>query len=217
VLWPLAPPRALRQASNRLWVGGRVATVTRELQGPGPELSAAETDAALYAYERSLDLLRAQLPETGICVVYVPSPAESYAIAGETLILQVFPGRQHEFSAAVVEARSRTLRRRLAQITARVGVRFVDATPRVREASDSRLLHGPKDWRHFNREGYLVLGRVASRCLEDASKPETRQLSRGSAATERPGPGTPRVVPLPCQGDRAARCGPPRSRPTSRG
>jgi len=38
-----------------------------------------------------------------------------------------------------------------------MGVEFIDATPALRVAGKTRLLHGPRDVNHLNAEGYQVL------------------------------------------------------------
>ena len=70
------------------------------------------------------------------------------------------------FAPRAIVARNEELRRRLGEIALRAADAFVDATPEVRRAAAREVLHGPRDWWHFNRKGYQVLGAVAARCLD---------------------------------------------------
>ncbi len=171
VLWPLAPPRAPLRARNIIRVNGRDEMVLRELQGPAPELSDEETSAALYAFEQSLLFLGKELPNSRLCVIYIPSPATSYELGGDQVILQPLGKRQHIYSVRAVVERSRELRGRVQAIARRSHIAFVDATDEVRKGTAPRILHGPRDWRHFNRQDYVVLAAVAAERLsgEDAN------------------------------------------------
>jgi hypothetical protein len=45
-------------------------------------------------------------------------------------------------------------------------VRFVDAGPALRRRGAQVLIHGPEDWRHYNREGDTALAEAVLECLE---------------------------------------------------
>lgn len=153
------------KAVNVLRVAGAELPVSEALQGPMPDLSEAETRAALHGFEQSLRWLVAELPEARSCVVFVPSPASSYEVASATLWIQGVDGPR-AFAARAIAARNEELRRRLGEIALRSADAFVDATPELRRAATREVLHGPRDWWHFNRRGYQVLGSVATRCLD---------------------------------------------------
>lgn len=152
--------------ANQLVSMGQQVKVNVELQGPAPELDAEETDLALYAFEQSLLYLRDFFSSAHLCLVYLPSPATSYASAGETVIVQPLGARPSEWPSQQVQERSVALRGRLGQIAARSGVDFVDASGPIRRHGRRQLLHGMVDWRHFNQAGYTVLGNAASACLK---------------------------------------------------
>jgi hypothetical protein len=167
-VFPLQRQRpSVFKSENFLRVHDREVRIAVELQGPAPDLSEAETDAALWAFEQSLAFLDAELAGVRRCVVYIPSPAASYEPARGEFQLQLLGQRPRVYPREIVEARSRDLRRRVAEIAARSGSDFVDPTPQVRLRARDELLHGPTDVRHFNRAGYTVLGEAASRCVPD--------------------------------------------------
>ncbi|MEZ5436415.1 MAG: hypothetical protein R3E67_07900 [Pseudomonadales bacterium] len=53
----------------------------------------------------------------------------------------------------------------IAQASQKQGVAFVDTTADLRQAADTQTMHGPRDWNHFNRRGYEVLGESVARQL----------------------------------------------------
>src|SRR5205823_4359898 len=60
---------------------------------------------------------------------------------------------------------------------------FVDATPYLLGASETALVHGPRDWKHFNRDGYTALSRAAISALPLAAgplRPRSRLRRSGS-------------------------------------
>lgn len=160
-------PQSLRPI-NVVRVRGQEVPLTVELQGPGPDLSDRETDAALWALEQSLALLRDGLPGTRVCVVYIPSPAATYESARPTIVIQPLGRREDEYPAEVVRARSDALRARVGTIARRLGLDFVDTTEPVRRNARVNILHGPTDVRHFNELGYTLLGNVVARYLAES-------------------------------------------------
>jgi len=59
---------------------------------------------------------------------------------------------------------------RLRDLAGRHGQSFIDARPALREAASRGIIHGPLDWKHFNRVGYTRLGeRVAAALSGDVS------------------------------------------------
>jgi hypothetical protein len=159
------------RAGNPVRVGGTVEQLPGEVQGPALDLTPAETNIALLALERSVGYLRAALARTRICLVYIPAPVSCYALDSESVRVQPFGGREGVHTAARVRSRSDQLERRVAAVAARHGLRHVDSRPPLREEAARRLIHGPRDWNHFNRAGYTVLGEAALGCLQTSAAP----------------------------------------------
>ena len=51
-------------------------------------------------------------------------------------------------------------------VSGRMSVQFVDSRPAIRRLSSTKLVHGPLDWRHFNKHGYEALGETVSRAMQ---------------------------------------------------
>jgi len=162
-VFPLWRQRPRSQTpSNVLRVGGQQVPLAVELQAPAPELRPRETEAVLWALEHALALLREGLPDTRVCVVYIPSPAASYVSSRPAVVIQSLGSRPDTFPADVVRARSDDLRARVGALARRLDLGFVDATGAVRRNARREMLHGPRDLRHFNERGYTVLGEVVA-------------------------------------------------------
>ena len=156
---------------NRARVGGRELALPDGLQAPALELDAAELDRALWVFEESLARLHDAWPRTRLIVVYVPSPLASYDLASEQVSIQSYEGRGSEYPAALVTQRSDAIAKRIGEIARTEGAGFVDARPLLREASAGALVHGPRDWEHFNRRGYEALARADLQALGAAGPP----------------------------------------------
>lgn len=163
VVWPAFAPKLQRAGHTIVRIDGAEHDITRELQAADPDMSDLETNAVIHVLEQSLLMLRDHFPDTGLCVVYIPSPAASYEIVSDTMNLAV-GWTLGEYPTAAVIGRSDELRRLVKEMIAANDIDYLDATDSVRAASRKRILHGPLDWRHFNREGYQVLADVALRC-----------------------------------------------------
>lgn len=122
------------------------------------ELTDDERDLALYVLEQSVRAARASFARSQLALVYIPSPLSSYAIASERVSMQAHePGAREEYPVGLLSPRSDAIAKTVAQICSRNGLAFIDARPAVRRAIEHELLHGPRDWKHFNRRGYTVL------------------------------------------------------------
>ena len=131
------------------------------------ELTEPETALALYATEEALRRLTDDFPGAAVCLVHVPSPAATYQSDADSLSLQALRSPGAPFTPAAIHARSDALSERLREIAERNAVRFVDARPHLRRAARSALLHGPRDWRHLNRRGYMELAEEVLACLPE--------------------------------------------------
>jgi len=63
--------------------------------------------------------------------------------------------------------------------TAEQGAGFLDLRPAIRAAGIDDLLHGPRDFKHFNRKGMEVLGRAVAARIDSPLVPEPCSANRG--------------------------------------
>jgi hypothetical protein len=160
---PARRPRAARipaGQTNRVMVRGERVAVPDGLQSPGLELDDAEMALATYVFEEALRYLRRYFATSTVRVVYIPSPLECYKIASPEVDILRYEGRRPRYRVEELEHRRRLAVTAIQRATEANGLVFLDATPHLRSASRSEPVHGPKDWKHFNRAGYEALARA---------------------------------------------------------
>ncbi len=144
--------------TNRLHVGGRTLEVPGGLQGPPMELTEEEVHIGAYVFGQALLALRERFPQSAIVVVYLPAVLTCYSPAAETVTAESFHYRGIVHPTAAIAPRSDLVFAAIAAIAHDLGLPLIDTRPSLRAAARDRLLHGPEDWYHLNREGMTVLG-----------------------------------------------------------
>lgn len=162
---------------NIVDVNGQAVELPANLQSPELELTRAEMANAVLVFERSLVFLHKLLPQTPVLVAYLPSPLSSYRLLTSEVSIDryVRPGvtrypteRVAKYSDAIC------LLIRTATIAQSAG--FLDLRPAIRAASAHEILHGPRDFKHFNQKGMQVLGQTVAEQID-------HPLAQGSCGT----------------------------------
>lgn len=177
-----AAPRA-RGPHSVVEVGGQRLETPIPLQAPAPKLNEEETRTALWVFERALLRAAERFEDSRFRVLYIPAALLVYPMAPVPELVQedhALSGRPWLFEPPFLEARSDSLCANVAEISGRLGIDFRDARPALRAAGAARFLHGPRDWKHLNREGYEVLAAEAAALLEEDARGGT--CARISAA-----------------------------------
>jgi len=156
---PWVPSSPVTGGVNRVIVGGRTIAVP-DLHSPGLQLGVEEIALATHVFEEGLLYLKRYFSNSAVRVVYIPSALECYQIASPEIDIETYEGRRSRHRVEELERRHRLAVTAVQNATERNGLAFVDATPYLKSASRSELVHGPKDWHHFNRAGYEALARA---------------------------------------------------------
>jgi hypothetical protein len=146
-----------RPKENALLVAGQTIGAPA-LQGPAPGLDDRQIEDSMRMLARSLSWLKSRFPGVPVTLVFVPSPLSTYRLAKDTAVYQVVyePGRP---APVPLLKRHSDLMCNLVHRTSRDwDIGFLDARPALRAAASTRVIHGPRDWYHFNEAGYRVLG-----------------------------------------------------------
>ena len=152
---------------NAVEVAGRAVELPDHLQSPALELTRRDLERATLVYERSLVSLQNLLPGTPVLVVYLPSPLSSYRLLGTEVSSQQYsPGAATHYSRERVLEYSNTICQLIRAATIRYGAGFLDLRPAILATSASEFVHGPRDFKHFNRKGMEVLGRAVAERIE---------------------------------------------------
>jgi len=147
---------------NRVWVQGVEVNIPDGLQSPSLELNSSETELGFLAFTYSLQYLKNFFDDSRVVVVYIPSVLESYRHVSDEIKISSIE-TSHEklqrdiYSTSELSTRSNELADRVKSIAVAQGLGFIDTRPQIMAASAQKIIHGPKDWRHFNREGYEAL------------------------------------------------------------
>lgn len=144
---PARPPVA---TPNRLRLHGRELALPA-LQGAAIELTEAQIDRALGAFDAALEVLQAWSPSSILRVVYVPSVVTAYRWR-QPVVLNVYHSEQVlRTSSSGNLRRSEAIRAKVRAQLLRRGVDFIDTTDAIRRRGQQALLHGPRDWEHVKR------------------------------------------------------------------
>jgi hypothetical protein len=162
-------------AHNKVLAGG-VANPAPTLQKPPFELSPASVENALIVFDISLAWLKRNFPGSIITMIYLPSPAAIYRHADQTVDTYVDWPLNTVRAAPVgdIDAASQRTCEQIRKLTMAQGVRFLDMRPALRAAAAHALIHGPRDWNHFNDMGYRVLGETLAKTIDDTASTECR-------------------------------------------
>jgi hypothetical protein len=152
---------------NRAIVKGEEVEIPDLMQAAGLELTEQEMDLAVYVFEESLSFLKEYFPESKIFVVYVPATLGVYELSCEQVKVQSFLGRQIVFNTESVYENSDKVCSMIKKSAIDSGAYFIDPRPELREATSQQFVHGPIDWKHFNKRGYTVLGEVISKAIKN--------------------------------------------------
>jgi len=140
------------------------------LQKPPAELERHAREAALTVFDISLEWLRRNF-SAPVTIVYLPSPAAIYRHAEASVdVYTRWPLNEVQvMSAGDIYAASQRTCESIREFSRARGVRFIDMRPALRAAAATAVIHGPRDWNHFNEEGYRVLGETLAAMAGDSA------------------------------------------------
>ncbi len=150
---------------NVVRIKGGDIEVPPRLQGPALELTEKEIEASLFLAEQSLLKLKSIFKNSRIIVVYIPSPLSSYKFPGQKISSQSMENRNSSFRTGEVLKNSQKICGEMQKISQRLDLGFFDSRPFIHEVTGSQLIHGPRDWKHFNRTGQQALGSAVAKFL----------------------------------------------------
>ena len=164
---------------NVVEVAGQAVELPANLQSPALELTRPELERSVLVFERSLVFLRKLLPGTPVLVVYLPSPLSTYRLLGPEVSIQRYVmDRATRYPRERVAEYSNAICLLIRAATIGQGAGFLNLRTALRAASTRDILHGPRDFKHFNRKGMEVLGQAVA---ERVNRPLTQEACSKSA------------------------------------
>ena len=138
-------------ARNKVLAGG-AAHPAPALQKPPAELDPRALEASLAVFDLSLEWLRRNF-SAPVTIVYLPSPAAIYRHAKLSVDVYVrWPLNEVQaMPAADIYAASQRTCEEIRALSLARGAHFIDMRSALRAAAASAVIHGPRDWNHFER------------------------------------------------------------------
>jgi hypothetical protein len=156
---------------NKARVAGAIVPIPDALQSPGMELNDDEIRMAVQVFELALAELHRFFPDARLIVTIIPAPLTVYELASDNVTIQTYENRANVYPAAEVEQKSNRICKLVAASSRRAGAEFIDIRGTIHSVARQKIIHGPKDWKHFNKEGYVALGNILSAHLEKPGEP----------------------------------------------
>ncbi len=150
---------------NRALVDGQVLAIPDNIQSPSVYFKRDRLEAAIKVFERSLRYSAKFFRNTKFFVVYIPSPLACYDLASDKV--STYYGEDALFDSRKVAEVGDFIHSEVRRIAEENDMPFIDAREYVREAARGGLVHGPRDWNHFNKRGYEALSEAIMDTLKD--------------------------------------------------
>ncbi len=152
---------------TKIDVAGKTVALPDSLQAPPLGMSEERYLSALYTFQASLELSEEVYPKARKIVVYIPSPLICYNVVSEKVHLQ-YGGPL--FDTSLIKPANLKLVQDIRDVSLKAGFEFFDATPDLYELGQKEFIHGPIDWKHFNRAGYEQLGQSVVNYLQGSKQ-----------------------------------------------
>jgi lysophospholipase L1-like esterase len=165
-LAPAHKKASKRPPATHIRLGDAIVALPQPLHSAALDLSEADVRHALLVFQASLALAKARYAPTPILLVYLPAPLTAYRIVDEQVPVDAYEGPNQIHPSEQVYDRSNQICAQVSAIAQALKVDFLDARPFIQALARDALVHGPGDWKHFNRAGYEALGRLIAQALE---------------------------------------------------
>ena len=132
-------------------------SVKNDMQAESLRLSQEQLNLGTMLIAETINNFAKRYPGS-VCAVYIPSPSLIYKV--DNFIPQKYYIRGDNnlrFSFTENMLRSKYIRKSLSTLFSNNSVHFIDSTSYLTEVGSKELIHGEKDYNHFNKEGYKYL------------------------------------------------------------
>ena len=137
-------------------------------QAAAVELTEEELMHSLHILKNSMINIQNLLPEArSYRLLYLPSVLTSYKFDGPIRVQSEKGDDYFETNATLNAINSKKIRATVNAYSKKLGWVFCDTTSNLVNQSDEGIpLHGPQDWRHFNKKGYSAVSRTYESCFK---------------------------------------------------
>lgn len=175
------PEQKIHSTVNKALINNHVMPLPDRLQSPAMTLNEQQTQLALNVFSRSLTYMKQFFHDAKITVVYIPSVIESYQLMSKQVsvfhVINEDAGiaqKEGIFTKQQLQSRSAFITRSIEKISQQHHISFIDTRPIILQASKKQYIHGPRDWLHFNQQGYhaLTIAIICSQQFTSSVLPE---------------------------------------------
>ena len=152
------PPKPNSSPENIATINGEKVTLPAYLQGPPVTLQPEQMKRALYIFERCLLFMARFFTQSEISIIYIPGPASVYSMVGPDITLEAGTGQVVPIETIAKVSQEGC--RKINEVAQRNGFHFLDTRPYFRELAKTKVLRGPEDHHHLNRDGQTLLAKV---------------------------------------------------------
>jgi hypothetical protein len=156
--------------------------VEDRVQGAAVELTQESIDLALNVFFLCLDYLSERYPYVDITIVYIPSPITIYDWNDPVNVMTLTDPDGITSNKRLNDTNSAYIRGQISTYMDRKSIDFVDTTEALRAKSVLNLLHGPRDWNHFNGVGYEFVSTLIYNIEDTVAKDDGRESSASFVA-----------------------------------
>jgi len=136
-------------------------------QSAATELNLKELQTSIGILKNSLELIRANLSYANTYrLLYLPSVVSSYHFDG-VIRAQSYKGADYfETTGEFNLSQSLLIRNMLKELSLKLDWIFCDTTDSILNMTNNgKAVHGPLDWKHFNKLGYSIVAQDYLRCF----------------------------------------------------
>jgi hypothetical protein len=153
-----SPSKPGSSQQNIAVINGENVTLPAYLQGPPVNLPPKRMKKSLYIFERCLLFMARFFTQSEISIIYIPGPASVYSMVGPSITYEAGKGKVAP-KETIIRA-SQEGCRSIKEVAQRNEFQFLDTRPYFRELAKTKILHGPEDHQHLNRDGQTLLAEV---------------------------------------------------------
>lgn len=126
------------------------------LQSPPIELNENDLNKSLNALFKTLINLNNDTKE--IILVYLPAPTTTLNLKNPVYFQKYFNDNNLNLATkGELETLSKYIRFKINNFSLKHNIKFLDMTDILKKKSLNLMIYGPKDYKHFNRDGYKII------------------------------------------------------------
>ena len=145
-----------RKYLNQINLVDKKKILRRTLQSPPIELNQEDLKISLNILFKTLTNLKKDTED--ITVIYLPAPSSALDLKNPVYFEKYFKNSTREFATVEeLEKLSEYIKLKIENFSLEKDIYFLDMTSILKNHSFKLEIYGPKDYSHFNKNGYLII------------------------------------------------------------